>query len=81
MTMSLTPNPKLILWFSPTQFTIDSESAMDPFCLVERGSYIHAYTGGVRSSIGIQIEQSTNQQKPLANPEIQPEAFIVTERR
>jgi hypothetical protein len=71
----------LILWFPPTQFTIDSESTMDPFYLklqVERGSYIHAYTGCVRSSIGIQIEQSTNQPKLLTNPEIQPEACIVT---
>jgi hypothetical protein len=57
---------------------------MDPFCLklqVERGSYICVYTGGVRSNIGIQIEQSTNKPKLLANPEIQPEACIVTKRR
>jgi hypothetical protein len=56
---------------------------MDPFYLklqVERGSYIHAYTGGFRSSTGIQIEQSTNQPKLFTNPEIQPEACIVTER-
>jgi hypothetical protein len=73
-----------ILWFPPIQFTIDNESAMDPFCLklqVERGSYIRAYTGGVRSSIGIQIKQSTNQPKSFTNPEIQPEAHIVIERR
>jgi hypothetical protein len=73
-----------ILWFPPIQFIIDSESVMDPFSLklqVERGNYIHAYIGGVRSSIGIQIEQSTNQPKPLANLEIQPEACIVIERR
>jgi len=56
---------------------------MDPFCLklqVERGSYICAYTGGFRSSIEIQIEQSTNQPKLFTNPEIQPEACIVIER-
>jgi hypothetical protein len=54
---------------------------MDPLCLkleVERGSYICAYTGSVRSSIGIQIEQSTTQPKSLANPEIQPKACINT---
>jgi len=52
-----------IFWFPPIQFTIDNESTMDPFCLklqVERGSYIRAYTGGFHSTIGIQIEQSTN---------------------
>jgi hypothetical protein len=57
---------------------------MDPFCLklqVERSSYIRAYTGGVHSSIGIQIKQSTNQPKPFTYPEIQPEACIATERR
>ncbi len=73
----------LILWFPPIQFTIDSENTMHPFCLklqVERSSYIHAYTGGFRSSTGIQIEQSTNQPKLFTNPEIQPEACIVTER-
>jgi hypothetical protein len=56
---------------------------MDPFYLklqVERGSYIHAYTRGVRSSTGIQIKQSTNQPKLLTNPEIKPEACIVPER-
>jgi len=54
---------------------------MDPFCLklqVERGSYIRAYTRGFRSSTGIRIEQSTNQPKLFTNPEIQPEACIVT---
>jgi hypothetical protein len=73
----------LILWFPPTQFTIGSESIMDPFCMklqVERGSYIRAFTGGFRSSTGIQIEQSTNQPKLLTNLEIQPHACIVTER-
>jgi len=73
----------LILWFPPTEFTIDSESTMDPFCLklqVEKSSYIHAYTGGFRSSTGIQIEQSTNQPKLLTNLEIQLEACIVIER-
>jgi len=56
---------------------------MDPFCLklqVEKSSYIHAYTGGFRSSTGIQIEQSTNQPKLLTNLEIQLEACIVIER-
>jgi hypothetical protein len=56
---------------------------MDPFCLklqVERGSYIRAYIGGFHSSIEIQIEQSTNQPKLFTNPEIQPEACIVTKR-
>jgi hypothetical protein len=56
---------------------------MDPFCLklqVERSSYIRAYTKGFRSSIEIQIEQSTNQPKLFTNLEIQPEACIVTER-
>jgi hypothetical protein len=46
----------LILHFAPTQFTIDSESTMDPLCLklqVERGSYISAYTGGFCLSTGI----------------------------
>jgi hypothetical protein len=73
----------LIIWFPPTQFTIDSESTMDPFCLklqVERGCYMRAYTRGFRSSTVIQIEQSTNQPKLLTNPKIQPEACIVTER-
>jgi hypothetical protein len=73
----------LILWFPPTQFTIDRESIMDPFSLklqVERGSYIRAYTGGFHSSTWIQIEQSTNQPKLFTNPEIQPEECIVTER-
>jgi hypothetical protein len=73
----------LILWFPPIQFIINSESTADPFCLklqVERGTYICAYTGGFRSSIGIQIEQSTNQPKLFTNLEIQPEACIVTKR-
>jgi hypothetical protein len=75
----------LILWFPPIQFTINSESTMDPFCLklqVERSNYIRAYiyTGGFCSSTGIQIEQSTNQPKLFTNPEIQLEACIVTER-
>jgi hypothetical protein len=72
-----------ILWFPPIQFTINSESTMDSFCLklqVERGSYIRAYTRGFRSSTEIQIKQSTNQPKLFTNPEIQPEACIVTER-
>jgi anaerobic glycerol-3-phosphate dehydrogenase len=83
MVFTATCPSHLILWFPPIQFTIDSESTMDPFCLklqVERGSYIRAYYGGFRSSIGIQIEQSTNQPKLFTNPEIQPEACIVTER-
>jgi hypothetical protein len=75
--------PHLILWFPPAQFIINSESTVDPFYLklqVERGSYIRAYTGGFRSSTGIQIEQSTNQPKLFTNLEIQPEACITTER-
>jgi hypothetical protein len=73
----------LILWFPPTQFTINNESTMDPFCRklqVERGNYMHAYTRGFCSSTRIQIEQSTNQPKLLTNPEIQLEACIITER-
>jgi len=56
---------------------------MDPFYLklpIERDNYICAYTGGFRSSTGIQIEQSTNQPKLFTSPKIQPEACIVSER-
>ncbi len=73
----------LILWFPPTQFTIDNESTMDPFYLklqVERGSYIRAYTRGFPLSTGIHIEQSTNHPKLFTNPKIQLEACIVIER-